>query len=79
VNKPLWLVLTVGAVINLALIAMLGVKKMGAHLALSEIFAVFLSLMLFLIADLDHPFLGEFSILPDQFETIRNVVLPQIS
>jgi len=79
--RTLWLVLVAGAVINLALIAMLGVKKMGAHLALSALFAVavFLSLMLFLIADLDHPFLGEFSISPDPFETIRNVVIPQIS
>jgi hypothetical protein len=74
----LWLVLIVGAVINLTLIAMLGVKKMGAHLALSGLFAIFLSLMLFLIADLDHPFLGEFSISPDSFEAIKNVVIPQI-
>lgn len=77
--RTLWLVLIAGAVINLALIAMLGMKKTGAHLALSGLFAVFLSLMLFLIADLDHPFLGEFSISPDPFETIRHVVIPQIS
>jgi hypothetical protein len=76
--RTLWLVLILGAVINLALIAMLGVKKMGAHLALSGLFAVFLSLMLFLIADLDHPFLGDFSISPEPFETIRNFVIPQI-
>jgi hypothetical protein len=77
--RMLWLVLIVGAVINLTLIAMLGVKKMGAHLALSGLFAIFLSLMLFLIADLDHPFLGEFSVSPDAFETIQNVVIPQIN
>ena len=76
--RTLWLVLIIGAVINLALIAMLGVKKMGAHLALSGLFAVFLSLMLFLIADLDHPFLGDFSISPEPFEMIRNFVIPQI-
>ncbi|MBV8992273.1 MAG: DUF4239 domain-containing protein [Pseudonocardiales bacterium] len=74
----LWFVLIVGAVINLALIAMLGINKLSAHLALSEIFAVFLSLMIFLIADLDHPFLGQYSITPEAFETIRNIVIPQI-
>lgn len=74
----LWFVLIVGAVINLALIAMLGINELNAHLALSGIFAVFLSLMVFLIADLDHPFLGQYSIAPDAFETIRNVVIPQI-
>lgn len=74
----LWLVLIVGAVINLAFIAMLAMKKIGAHLALSGLFAVFLGLMLFLIADLDHPFLGRYSIAPDTFETIHDVVIPQI-
>jgi uncharacterized protein DUF4239 len=74
----LWLVLIAGAIINLALIAMLGMSKLSAHLTLSGLYAVFLSLMLFLIADLDHPFLGQYSILPDAFETIHNVVIPQI-
>jgi len=74
----LWFILVAGAVINLALIAMLGIEQIGAHLMLSGLFAVFLGLMLFLIADLDHPFLGQYSISPDAFETIRNVVIPQI-
>lgn len=65
----LWFVLIAGAIINLALMAMLWVKKTRAHLALSGLFAVFLSLMLFLIADLDHPFLGQYSIPPDAFKT----------
>ncbi|MBV9140391.1 MAG: DUF4239 domain-containing protein [Pseudonocardiales bacterium] len=76
--RTLWFVLIVGAVINLALIAMLGVKKLAAHLVLSGIFAIFLSLMLFLTASLDHPFLGEFSISPDAFGTIHDIVIPQI-
>lgn len=74
----LWFVLIAGAIINLALIAMLGIERVGAHLALSGLFAVFLGLMLFLIADLDHPFLGQYSISPDAFDTIRDVVIPQI-
>lgn len=76
--STLWFVLVVGALINLVLIAMLGLKKIEAHLALSGLFAVFLSLMLFLIADLDHPFLGKFSISPDALATIRDIVIPQI-
>ncbi len=74
----LWVVLILGAVINLALIAMLGIDKFSAHLALSGLFAVFLSLMLFLVAALDHPFLGQYSISSDTFETIRDIVIPQI-
>lgn len=74
----LWFVLIAGAVINLALISMLGVNQLGAHLALSGLFATFLGLMFFLIASLDHPFLGQYSVSPDAFETIRNIVIPQI-
>ncbi|MGH3546752.1 MAG: DUF4239 domain-containing protein [Pseudonocardiaceae bacterium] len=74
----LWVVLILGALINLALIAMLGIDKLSAHLALSGLFAVFLSLMLFLVAALDHPFLGQYSISSDTFETIRDIVIPQI-
>lgn len=74
----LWLVLVVGGVINLTLISMLGMKKLSAHLVLAGLFAVFLGLMLFLVVDLDHPFLGQYSITPDAFLTIRDAVLPQI-
>ncbi|HYZ37861.1 MAG TPA: DUF4239 domain-containing protein, partial [Pseudonocardiaceae bacterium] len=45
----LWFVLIVGAVINLALIAMLGIQQLTAHLVFSGLFAIFLSMMLFLI------------------------------
>ena len=74
----LWFVLIVGAIINLMLMAMLWVKKLKTHFAFSGLFAVFLSLMLFLIAAMDHPFLGQYSITPGAFETIQNVVIPQI-
>lgn len=74
----LWFVLIAGAIINLALVAMLGMNKISAHLTLSAMFALFLSLMLFLIADLDHPFLGQYSITPDALHTIHDVVIPQI-
>jgi Protein of unknown function (DUF4239) len=74
----LWLVLILGALINLALIAMLAIDKLAAHLMFSGLFAAFLSLMIFLIAALDHPFLGQYSISPDAFETIRDVVISHI-
>ena len=57
---------------------MLAVDKHGAHLTFSGLFAIFLSLMIFLIAALDHPFLGQYSISSGAFEVIRDVILPKI-
>jgi hypothetical protein len=68
---PLWWVLVVGAVINLALIAMLAVRRLVAHLVISGLFAVFVAMMIFLIASMDNPFRGEFSVQPDAFRALQ--------
>lgn len=68
---PLWWVLAVGAVINLALIAMLAVRRLVAHLVISGLFAVFVAMMIFLIASMDNPFRGEFSVQPDAFRALQ--------
>ncbi|TDD66064.1 DUF4239 domain-containing protein [Actinomadura rubrisoli] len=71
---PLWWVLALGAVINLALVCMLEVKAIAAHLLISALFAVFVAMMIFLIAVMDHPFRGEFSIAPDDFELMQTTL-----
>lgn len=67
----LWWVLVIGALINLALIAMLSVGKLAAHLVISGLFAVFVAMMIFLIASMDNPYRGEFSVRPDAFLALR--------
>lgn len=71
---PLWWVLVVGAVINLALIAMLAVRRLVAHLVISGLFAVFVAMMIFLIASMDNPFRGEFSVQPDAFRALQTTL-----
>lgn len=71
----LWWVLGVGAVINLVLMSMLAVRRLAAHLVISGLFAVFLAMMIFLIAAMDNPFLGEFSVQPSSFEMLRTNLL----
>jgi hypothetical protein len=72
---PLWWVLIAGAVINLALIAMLAVRRLVAHLVISGLFAVFVAMMIFLIASMDNPFRGEFSVQPDTFRSLQTTFL----
>ncbi|RJQ73768.1 DUF4239 domain-containing protein [Pseudonocardiaceae bacterium YIM PH 21723] len=66
----LWWVILLGALINLILISMLSVNRLMAHLLISGLFAVFIAMMIFLIAAMDHPFLGEFSVDPEAFESL---------
>jgi hypothetical protein len=68
---PLWWVLVAGAVINLALIAMLAVRRLVAHLVISGLFAIFAAMMIFLTASMDNPFRGEFSVQPDAFRALQ--------
>lgn len=72
---PLWWVLVVGAVINIALIAMLSVRRLAAHLVISGLFAVFVAMMIFLIVSMDNPFRGEFSVQPDAFHALQETLL----
>ncbi|GLZ28764.1 hypothetical protein Lesp02_09540 [Lentzea sp. NBRC 105346] len=67
----LWWVLILGALINLALISMLAVRKLAAHLVISGLFAVFVAMMIFLIVSMDNPFRGEFSVQPDAFVKLQ--------
>ncbi|WP_020672291.1 DUF4239 domain-containing protein [Amycolatopsis nigrescens] len=69
--SALWWVLVLGALINLILMSMLAVQRIAAHLLISGLFAVFVAMMIFLIAAMDNPFLGEFSVAPEPFELLR--------
>jgi hypothetical protein len=72
---PLWWVLVLGAVINIALIAMLAVRGLAAHLVISALFAIFVAMMIFLIVSMDNPFRGEFSVRPDAFRELQATLL----
>jgi hypothetical protein len=62
-----WWVLLIGAALNIALNYLFSVERLGPHLLLTLALAVFVALLVFLIAAMDHPFRGEFSVGPDAF------------
>ena len=67
----LWWTLVVGALVNLALIALPAGQELSAHLVFTGVFALLIDVVIFLIATMDNSFRGEFSIDPSAYEIIR--------
>ena len=72
-----WWVLVIGAALNIVLTYLFSVERLGAHLLLTLALTVFVALLIFLIAAMDHPIRGEFSVGPDAFRTVRQQMLSQ--
>jgi uncharacterized membrane protein len=66
----LWVVLIGGGVITIAFTYLFGLENTLVHTLMVAALAVVLSLSLFTIAALDHPFMGDVSIHPDAFEQV---------
>ena len=69
--EVVWWVLVLGAALNIGLTYLFAVERLGVHLLLTLALAAFVALLVFLIAAMDHPFLGEFSVGPDAFVALR--------
>jgi hypothetical protein len=67
----LWVVVLAGAVLNVVLLYVLRIEPLRTHMLLTGLLSTFIGLMIFLIAALDHPFLGEVGIDADPFESLR--------
>jgi hypothetical protein len=70
-----WYVLLVGAVLSVALPCLFVLPRVGGHLVLTVVLAGFVGLLIFLIADMDRPYRGDFSVGPDAFEAVRQQML----
>lgn len=57
-----WLVIWVGAVINALLIGCIDVKNVRLHLLMAGLLALFIGLVMFVTADMDHPYAGTISV-----------------
>ncbi|MBV9747313.1 MAG: DUF4239 domain-containing protein [Acetobacteraceae bacterium] len=70
----LWYVVAIGALIAILLVSLFDME-LHVHLILGGIFSLFLGMMIFLIAAMDHPFRGEVSVSPDAFQSIYNSLM----
>jgi hypothetical protein len=68
----LWEVLIAGALLTIALTWLLPVKGLKSHLLLSVMSSLIVSLLIFITADMDHPFRGGFSVDAHAFEIIQH-------
>ncbi|KQR51821.1 hypothetical protein ASF88_09410 [Leifsonia sp. Leaf336] len=62
-----WLVIWAGAIINAVLIGFIEVKNVRQHLLMAGLLALFISLVMFVTADMDHPYAGSISVDPGDF------------
>jgi hypothetical protein len=66
----LWMVLIVGAILNIALCWLFLIPNLTMHVFLNTVVGLLLASLLFLIVALDNPYRGEFSIGPDSIELV---------
>lgn len=71
----IWSVVFGGSVLNLSLMWLFVVENKRLHDLLTAILACLLGLLVFLLAVMDFPFRGEFSVGPDSFEMILEQVM----
>lgn len=65
-----WFVIWVGAIINALLIAMIDVKSQRMHLLMGGLLAVFVAMVMFVTAEMDHPYAGWIAVGPGDFERL---------
>ena len=70
----LWWVVALGAIITIALRAMLAME-IHVHMLLSGAVSLFLGLVIFLIAEMDNPFRGEVSAGPGAFGAVYDTLM----
>lgn len=67
---PLWAVVILGGVLTVLLTYFLALERFKLHLVMTIVSGILVSLLIFMIAALDHPFRGEVSIGPDAFQLV---------
>ncbi|WP_164863699.1 DUF4239 domain-containing protein [Agromyces sp. LHK192] len=65
-----WLVIWVGAIINAVLIGLIDVSSRRMHVFIAGMLALFIGLVMFVTADMDHPYAGTISVGPGAFERV---------
>ena len=66
----LWVVLLVGAVVNIAVTWFFHMRSQSMHFWMTVMFSGLLGLMIFLLAAMDNPFRGQISVGPEAFEMV---------
>lgn len=71
----LWAVLGVGAVLNALMIALVESRSLRIHLIMSGLIALFVAMLVFVTASMDHPYSGAISISPEMYENLLDQLM----
>lgn len=71
----MYVVIVVGALLNIMVSWLFIIDNFRLHNALNILMAALLGLLVFLIAAMDNPYRGEYSVGPDVFEFVRDRVI----
>ena len=74
-SGPLWALLWIGALINIAVTWSFHVKNRRMHLWMTTLMSSFLGLMVFLLAAMDHPFMGKLSVSAEPFRIVYDTLM----
>ena len=66
----IWQTIFFGALLNIVITWFFVTDKFRVHLLMTGMFAALLGLLVFLVAAMDNPFRGEFSVGPDAFQLV---------
>jgi hypothetical protein len=73
----LWAVVILGGLLTVFLTYFLALERFKLHLVMTVVSGILVSLLIFMIASLDHPFRGEVSIGSDAFQLVYNQLQSQ--
>ena len=71
----LWVAVLLGALITIAFSYGFVVASLRLHAVLTGLLALMVGVMVFVIAALDHPYLGEVSVTPDAYQVVLDKVM----
>lgn len=71
----LWVLVAVGAMLNALMLALVEARNLRVHLIMSGIIAVFVALLIFVTAAMDHPYAGFVNVPPEPFQNLLEQVM----
>jgi Kef-type K+ transport system membrane component KefB len=71
----IWWVVCIGAMVSIALTWLFLVDSFRLHEILTGVYAGLIGLLVFLMAAMDNPYRGKFSVGPDAFEIVLNQIM----
>ncbi|MEJ1230801.1 MAG: hypothetical protein WDM88_09680 [Galbitalea sp.] len=75
VPSLLWVLIWVGAAVNALMISLIQVKRVRIHLIMSGLIAIYVGLLIYVTASMDHPYFGTVSIGPDDFRSLLDQLM----